>query len=524
MTSCVVSLFFLAFLCSSINAVDPTGLKLRITNRALNILTDVGLDVLQTLVNRPFADFTVVYRRIQCIIKKLTLTRLNPDQVGLSFQQGSGLQFEFRNLTFAGDLEREVNLRLWREFHLDAGSIAFGGAGVSATIGVKLSRNQQGRLSIEIPNCVFTADVILTQSTGWIGLDAGSIAFGGAGVSATIGVKLSRNQQGRLSIEIPNCVFTADVILTQSTGWIGHLVDVLRPVLRNLFNTQLCPAVQRYAVPQVNSMLENISMAMTLYKDLNIDYSLSGDVTVASTFLDVPFKGLVFRQGETVDAGSIRRGADPVFRESDRMAYVGVSEFLINSAIMSVYSTGVMAQTEMVTDAGLKAALRALQLSRQPLRMTDPLSAEVEVTEAPSITTSHRDGVTITARARVRVFAVPAGREQEQLLSVSASCTVQIMVAIKGNYLTLPSSNVDCTIITKNSIRDNLVKPLNGLLSKKLKGFLRGYFDKGVLMPLPEGMGFSQGQIDYQDGFMVLGGDLNFTPDVRKKAVLDFGR
>lgn len=53
---------------------------------------------------------------------------------------------------------------------------------------------------------------------------------------------------------------------------------------------QLCPAVQRYAVPQVNSMLENISMAMTLYKDLNIDYSLSGDVTVASTFLDVPFK------------------------------------------------------------------------------------------------------------------------------------------------------------------------------------------------------------------------------------------
>lgn len=57
---------------------------------------------------------------------------------------------------------------------------------------------------------------------------------------------------------------------------------------------------------------------------------------------------MVFRQGETVDAGSIRRGADPVFRESDRMAYVGVSEFLINSAIMSVYSTGVMAQTEMV--------------------------------------------------------------------------------------------------------------------------------------------------------------------------------
>lgn len=59
----------------------------------------------------------------------------------------------------------------------------------------------------------------------------------------------------------------------------------------------------------------------------------------------------MFRQGETVDAGSIRRGADPVFRESDRMAYVGVSEFLINSAIMSVYSTGVMAQAQTVETA-----------------------------------------------------------------------------------------------------------------------------------------------------------------------------
>ncbi|XP_045898637.1 phospholipid transfer protein-like isoform X2 [Micropterus dolomieu] len=472
MTSCVVSLFFLAFLCSSINAVDPTGLKLRITNRALNILRDIGLEFLQTLVNRPF-DFTPLDARLKCTIRRLTLTSLNPDQVDLSFQQGSGLQFEIKNLNFAVDLEREVRLCLWREFNVDAGSTAFGGAGVSATIGVKLSRNRQGRLSIEIPNCVIRADAILTQSTGWI----------------------------------------------------GRLVDVLRPVLQHFFNTQFCPAVQRHAVPQVNSMLESISMAMTLYEGLgiNIDYSLSGDVTVASTFLDVPFKGLVFRQGETVDAGSIRRGADPVFRESDRMAYVGVSEFLINSAIMSVYSTGVMAQTQTVT-GGAARTLRALQLFRQPSRMNNPLSAELEVTEAPSMSISRNDGMTVTARARVRVFAVPARREQEQLLSVSARCTVQMTVAIHGNFLTLPSGNVDCRIITKNSIRDALVKPLNGLMSTKLRDFLRDCFDKGVLIPLPEGMGFTQGQIDYQDGFMVVGGDLTLTPDVRKKMVRDFGR
>ncbi|XP_044037864.1 phospholipid transfer protein-like [Siniperca chuatsi] len=474
MTSCVLSLFFLVSLCFSVSAVDPTGLRVRITNQSLDVLKGVGLEFLKELENKR-SDFSFQWKALKCSIKGLTLTRItvNPAQVVLSFQQNSGLQFEIQNLVFTGDLEREINLCLWGEFNINSGRTAFGGAGVSARIAVTLNRNQQGRLSVQMPTCEFRADNIVSGSTGIV----------------------------------------------------GRALDLLIRVFQNYFTTQICPAVQTYVVPKVNSMLESFTMVTPLYEDLgiNVDYSLSGDVAVTSNSLDVPFKGLVFRQGETVDAGSIRKGADPVFRESNLMAYVGVSEFFFNSAIMSFYSTGTMVQVEQVTHQAAKAALKALQLFRQPSRLRDPLSAELQVTEAPSISISERDGLTVNARARVQVFAVPAQRQQEQLLSVSATCTVNMKVAIQGNYLTLPSDNVSCKIITKNEIRDFMVKPLNSFLTDKLRGFLRGVFLKGAKIPLPEEVGFTQGKIDYHDGFLVVGGTLNVTPAGGKTLLQNFG-
>lgn len=52
------------------------------------------------------------------------------------------------------------------------------------------------------------------------------------------------------------------------------------------------------------------------------------------------FQGLVFRQGQGVDAGSIRAGTDPVFTQTDQMIYVGISEFLFNSVAMMLYKSG----------------------------------------------------------------------------------------------------------------------------------------------------------------------------------------
>ncbi|XP_035852931.1 BPI fold-containing family C protein-like [Sander lucioperca] len=284
MTSCVFSLFFLLFLCSSITADGPTGLKVRITNRVPDILKDYGLKYLRELVNRPFEDFHLV----TCHIGSLTFTRLdvNPNDVVVRFQQGSGLQFVFRNLNITAEIERGINHCL---FNILKGTAVLTGEGVGVTIGVRLIQNQ-GRLSLEIPP----------------------------------GDDYCKTQADRIHVD--NLGFVLNAALTG--------------VLRFMFTTQFCPAIRDDVVPNVNTMLAGVAMTRTLSKDqkINLDYSLSRNVTVTSKSLDVPFTGVVY-YGDRRPALPAA-GVEPVFTESNLMAYVGISEDLFKSASQALYSHG----------------------------------------------------------------------------------------------------------------------------------------------------------------------------------------
>lgn len=43
--------------------------------------------------------------------------------------------------------------------------------------------------------------------------------------------------------------------------------------------------------------------------------------------------------GQAVDPGSIRPGREPVFTETNKMIYVGISEFFFNGAAMAIYNS-----------------------------------------------------------------------------------------------------------------------------------------------------------------------------------------
>lgn len=52
------------------------------------------------------------------------------------------------------------------------------------------------------------------------------------------------------------------------------------------------------------------------------------------------FQGLISVQGKPVDPGSISPGREPVFTETNKMIYVGISEFFFNGAAMAIYKSG----------------------------------------------------------------------------------------------------------------------------------------------------------------------------------------
>ncbi|XP_041634148.1 uncharacterized protein LOC121503690 [Cheilinus undulatus] len=205
-----------------------------------------------------------------------------------------------------------------------------------------------------------------------------------------------------------------------------------------------------------------------------------------------------------------------------------ISESLFNTVAESLYNEGALRQAKLVTNASAKTIFKTLQFFRQPLGLTKTLFIEVGLSEAPNFNIRQQDGITVNARARVRVFTVKtsnkirASKKQKNLLSVSAMFRVAAEVAIQGQHLTLLSHQVLCTIVTKNKFRDALAKNLNYFLTSKVEELICGRFTKDLQIPLPEVVNFTQGQINYYDGFVTVRGCLDVTPAAAKKVKKKF--
>ncbi|XP_067426992.1 phospholipid transfer protein-like isoform X3 [Thunnus thynnus] len=274
---------------------------------------------------------------------------------------------------------------------------------------------------------------------------------------------------------------------------------------------KFCPAVQEYAVPKINAMLESITMTKKLHESYNLDYHLSSNITVTPSCLNVPFRGVFFRQGETVDLSSIKSCMDPVFSESYRMAYVGFSEFFFNSIAMSLQKTGPFKLTIPKLSYLKERALAAVGLSTGRIK--------VKLAQSPTVRIS-RNGVSATVNARVQSLARPANKNP----TVPVDCQVDIKVDIKGNRLILRSTKpVKCKLKPKTFTGRFMALFVNIGINKYITGTLKRLIE-GLLIPLPEGVHYTEGKIDYHDGFVVIGGSLNFTPAGRRTVLKRIGR
>ncbi|GAA6234712.1 phospholipid transfer protein-like [Lates japonicus] len=460
MASCVFSLLFLIFLFPTIAAANPTGLKVRVTDKAQNVLKDVGLAFVEEVVNRPLPDFPWKWGLLSATIKRLTITHLHadPGQMVLRFQKNSGLHFSIRNLHFNVELERSIAVHiLWTKFKVDTRRVVFGGEGVSATIGVNPYRNGNGRLNVAIPYCHIRADHIHMRHSGIL----------------------------------------------------GPIWDLLRPLAHYLFNTRLCSAIQRIILPNINTMLAGVSTTLKLHDGYYIDYSLSGDIRTTFFSLDVPFRGLVFRQGVTMDIKSIKTGTEPVFKENYRMAYVGISEFVFNSAAMSLYRSGPLKLQIPQIDPSTNRVLETVGLPVGPVK--------VKLTKPP-IVSIRQSGLTVYVNARAQSLV------KQRLTPLPVICQVDLKVNIKGKHLDLLSKDAKCKV-QPQTFGGKLVAPLVNIgLNRKITDDLMRYFDEGLVVPLPKGVFLTQGNIDYQNGFLVIGGNLKLTPAGRKNVVRGFGK
>uniref|UniRef100_A0A8D3A297 Phospholipid transfer protein n=1 Tax=Scophthalmus maximus TaxID=52904 RepID=A0A8D3A297_SCOMX len=386
MTSCLLSLLFLAFLVSFIKATAvPAGCKIRITNKGLEMLKfETQKFVEEEISNISMPEMQGKEGRFQYTITDVRITELNLTHADLRFVPEVGLLFDVQNSSITLSFHRRILY--------------------------------------------------------WFFFDTGNIDASADGVNINTILNLIRDDEGRLKINNITCDAKINRMRAKFSGTLGRVYDFLASFLttgmRFLLNQKICPALDHAALVHVNSMLETIPVKTEVDNYIGIDYSLIDDPVVTSRSLDMNFRGMFFDLGNPNDTLA-NHAIDPVISNYDRMVYFALSEFFFDSGMFAYYRAEIFQMhiiNEKVTmPKDMEMLLRTTYFGSimmlNPALVDAPLSLQLAVNSPPK-TTIKTSGATVVMTAIVKVMLLPPGQPPVQFKIYSNQSALESLALI----------------------------------------------------------------------------------------------
>uniref|UniRef100_A0A8C6Y2Z6 Phospholipid transfer protein n=1 Tax=Naja naja TaxID=35670 RepID=A0A8C6Y2Z6_NAJNA len=412
-------LLLLAWLGAASVAAQPPACKMRITDKGLALVKQEGLRfVEQELENISIPDLHGKQLKLHYNISNVKVTHLQLNFSELHFQPEHFLAFRINN----------------------------------GSIGVRFRR----------------------QLLYWFFYDVGSTKMWAEGVDIHTLLQLSRDEGGRLKIANMSCNAS---IAHMHTGFSGTLRKVYEFVarlitrgMRYLLSRQICPALDHAVLVLLNSLLETMPVRNPVDKYVGSDYSLLSDPHVTAESIDLDFKGMFFplrSENEMLP----NMAPEPLLRETERMVYMGLSEYFFDSALFSYYQAGVLSM-EFVGDevpADLEVLLRASFLGTlillEPDVMDAPFALKLQVTIRPS-------GTSISVSARLNIFLVPPDQPLILLSSLVMESHLSAKVMLHNKAIQVHLDLRRFRIYSNQSAFETLARgPREGSRSHSLKAW-----------------------------------------------------
>ncbi|CAL9696437.1 unnamed protein product [Knipowitschia caucasica] len=381
--------WLLPFLSAScVLSSDPPGVKIRITDRGLNMLkAETQRFVEQEISDIVMPEMMGKEGRFQYTITDIKIIALDLTSVDLAFIPSVGLLFQVQNSSITLSFHRRILY--------------------------------------------------------WFFYDTGLINASAEGVNIHTALTLIRDLDGRLKIGNITCDARISRMRAEFSGTLGKVYDFLASFLttgmRFLLNQKLCPVLDHAALVHVNSMLDTIPVRSEVDSYIGIDYSLLSDPRVSQRSLDMDFRGMFFSLAHEQELLP-NLAVEPLFQEYERMVYLGLSEYFFDSGMYSYYKAGVfnmdVSNERMPKD--LEMLLRTTYLGAIVMMnaayMDAPIALYLTVT-APPKTSIRTSGATVSVTANVRVMLLPAGKEPIQLSSMTMENKFNAKVSMKGKRL-----------------------------------------------------------------------------------------
>ncbi|XP_041080728.1 phospholipid transfer protein-like [Polyodon spathula] len=455
-------------------AAFTPGCKIRITARGLELLKQESLKfVEEELENITIPDLSGKEGRFQYTISNVRITELNLTSSDLRFQPDFGLVFEVHNSSISLNFMRRI-------FY-------------------------------------------------WFFTDVGSINASAKGVNIHTAVRLSKDSLGRLKISNISCDAAVRRMHAEFSGTLRKVYDILASFIttgmRFLLNQQICPVLNNAGLVLLNSLLDTVPVRTKVDKYVGIDYSLLNDPVVTSENLDMEFRGMFYELQNENDT-LVNYAVEPMIREYDRMVYLSLSEYFFDSGMLSYFKAGVLniriSHDKMPRDLEmlLRTSYFGTIMLLNPSIAEAPMSMELHVTTAPRCVIKP-SGTSVSVTAVVSILLLPPGQEPVQLSSMTMECKMSAKVSMKGKKLAFHMELRRFKIYSNQSALESLAliplqTPLKTLLQLAVMPIINDWTKKGVQIPLPEGMDFTEEVVENHTGFITIGANLHFSKGLRE--------
>ncbi|XP_031455927.1 BPI fold-containing family C protein [Phasianus colchicus] len=461
------SLLLLSLLSVQLKA-NP-GLKVRITQKALDYAKKVGLEILKkNMEKEQFPDLTGYERfglgNVNYNISRIRVTAVEFPNVSISLIPRSGIKLVIRNASLTIDMNWSMRTWMFKD---------------------------GGRSTVHISKVFVTA----TFSTP---LDS----------------------MGHTSISLNSCHTTSGDTDIKLNGKSGFLHDFFikylkKPIHRNLA-TNSCPNI-RSGIQLIAKDLQSLNVPVRVDDLAEIDYSLNS-LEVFRPYIDMDLKGIVHPAGNYTGPPYV---AAPfaIPDQSDSMLYLAFSEYFFQTSLFSYYTAGAF----NITIA--KETCRYLNISTEMFGsiipeiakhsiILYPVMMKLMATEIPLVSLQ-QDSFTLEIQESMEVFAVLPDSTTQSLFTVNVAANTSIALNVFDQKLTgslclnrlqfsLAHSNVGSFEI---SFLENI---LSYILQTEVIPSANAKLSKGFPLPNLANVTFTRPHITIAQGYVLISTDAHY--------------
>ncbi|KAM4623072.1 lipopolysaccharide-binding protein-like [Discoglossus pictus] len=165
------------------------------------------------------------------------------------------------------------------------------------------------------------------------------------GLNISVDLQLGSDGQGRPTMNLSNCnihISDIDVDFYGKNSWVLNLFrGSIEPKIKNALEQQICPKLTIAIDSKLQPLLKTLPVTAQIDRVAALDYSLMGPPEVTAQYMDISLKGEFFDLSQRTTPPF--SAPNLTFTEDhSRMVYVGVSDYLFNTASFVYQSAGAL--------------------------------------------------------------------------------------------------------------------------------------------------------------------------------------